>query len=131
MDNIVETQRSVAQRYLDDGSIDDACPPIRALLHCMAEGHYQGKDVHHPDIRALFTAMRYWLQIGTKSASPPGKPKMWRCGGGIAAIWKASCASAAARIGAPNWVWRIGWNRRGGWPCKPEAPGIWKHWPAP
>ena len=55
IDNIVETQRKVAQRYLDDGSIEDACPPIRALLHCMAEGTYQGKDVHHPDIRAMFS----------------------------------------------------------------------------
>jgi hypothetical protein len=45
----------VAQRYLDDGSIDDACPPIRALLYCMAQGHYQGKDVHHQDIRAMFS----------------------------------------------------------------------------
>jgi len=54
IDNIVDTQRKVAQRYLDDGSIEDACPPIRALLHCMAEGHYEGKDVHHSDIRALF-----------------------------------------------------------------------------
>jgi hypothetical protein len=52
--NIVETQQKVAQRYLDDGSIDDACPPIRALLYCMAEGQYQGKDAQHPDIRALF-----------------------------------------------------------------------------
>ena len=52
--NIVETQQKVAQRYLDDGSIDDACPPIRALLYCMAEGHYQGQDVHSPAIRALF-----------------------------------------------------------------------------
>jgi hypothetical protein len=54
IDNIVETQKKVAQRYLDDGSIEDACPPIRALLYCMAEGSYEGKDVHHPDIRALF-----------------------------------------------------------------------------
>jgi hypothetical protein len=55
IDNIVEAQRQVAQRYLDDGSIDDACPPLKALLHIMATGSYQGKDVHHPDIRALFS----------------------------------------------------------------------------
>lgn len=53
--NIVETQQRVAQQYLDDGSIDDACPPLQALLHIMATGHYQGKDVHHPEIRALFS----------------------------------------------------------------------------
>ena len=53
--NIVETQQRVAQQYLDDGSIDDACPPLQALLHIMATGHYQGKDVHDPEIRALFS----------------------------------------------------------------------------
>ncbi|HDH08481.1 MAG TPA: hypothetical protein ENG96_03255, partial [Gammaproteobacteria bacterium] len=55
IDNIVEAQRNVAQQYLDDGSIEDACPPIRALLYIMAEGEYQNKKVQHPDIRAMFT----------------------------------------------------------------------------
>ena len=53
--NIVEAQRKVAQRYLDDGSVEEACPPLRALLYIMANGEYQGKDAHHPDIRAMFT----------------------------------------------------------------------------
>lgn len=52
--NIVETQQRVAQRYLDDGSIDDACPPLQALLHIMATGSFQGRDVHDPEIRAMF-----------------------------------------------------------------------------
>ncbi len=55
INNIVETQQKVAQQYLDDGSIADACPPIHALLHIMATGFYEGKDVHNPEIRALFT----------------------------------------------------------------------------
>ena len=55
VNNIVETQQSVAQRYIDDGSIEDACPPLYALLHIMATGHYQGMDTHHPEIRAMFT----------------------------------------------------------------------------
>jgi hypothetical protein len=55
VDNIVEAQQRVAQRYLDDGSIDDACPPLKALLHIMAEGQYQGMDAHHPAIRQLFS----------------------------------------------------------------------------
>jgi hypothetical protein len=55
INNIVETQQRVAQQYLDDGSIDDACPPLYALLHIMAQGHYQGMDAHHPELRALFT----------------------------------------------------------------------------
>ncbi len=54
VNNIVETQQRVAQQYFDDGSIDDACPPLHALLHIMAHGDYQGKDVHDPEIRKLF-----------------------------------------------------------------------------
>ncbi|MFO1417717.1 MAG: hypothetical protein U1E83_03525 [Methylotetracoccus sp.] len=55
VENIVETQRQVAQAYLDDGSVAEACPPLQALLHIMAEGHYRGKDISHPEIRSLFT----------------------------------------------------------------------------
>lgn len=55
IDNIVEAQRRVAQQYLDDGSVADACPPLRALLHIMAEGSYQGRGVDDPRIRAMFT----------------------------------------------------------------------------
>jgi hypothetical protein len=55
MDNIVQTQRRVAQLYFEDGSIALACPPLQALLHIMADQAYEGKDLHHPDIRGLFT----------------------------------------------------------------------------
>jgi hypothetical protein len=55
INNIVEAQRNVAMRYLDDGSVEDACPPLKALLYIMATGHYQGRDAQHPEIRAMFT----------------------------------------------------------------------------
>ena len=55
IDNIVDAQRRVALAYFDDKSIDDACPPLRALLHIMAFGNFEGKDAHHPDVRGLFT----------------------------------------------------------------------------
>ncbi|MCX7193063.1 MAG: hypothetical protein NTY60_05485 [Proteobacteria bacterium] len=55
VENIVEAQQKVAALYLEAGSADDACPPLRALLHIMATGSYQGMDAHHPDIRRLFT----------------------------------------------------------------------------
>ncbi len=55
VDNIVEAQQRVAEAYFADGTIEDACPPLAALLHIMAHGHYEGKDAHHPGIRALFT----------------------------------------------------------------------------
>jgi hypothetical protein len=53
--NITEAQQRVARGYIEDGSINDACPPLKALLTIMAEGSYEGKDAHHPEIRNLFT----------------------------------------------------------------------------
>lgn len=53
--NIVEAQRVVALNYFKDGSVEDACPPLRALLHVMAYGEWEGKDANHSDFRALFT----------------------------------------------------------------------------
>jgi len=55
IDNVYEAQQRVAQQYFQDGSIDDACPPLKALLHIMAEGHYAGQTVSDPAIRAMFT----------------------------------------------------------------------------
>ncbi|HEU4589112.1 MAG TPA: hypothetical protein VFS11_10710, partial [Gemmatimonadales bacterium] len=55
VDNIVEAQQRVAESYFEDGTIEDACPPLKALIHIMARGQYEGKDASHPDIRALFT----------------------------------------------------------------------------
>ena len=52
---ICEAQRGVALNYFEDGSVEAACPPVQALLHIMAHGHFGGKDVKHPDIRAMFT----------------------------------------------------------------------------
>jgi len=55
VDNIVEAQKRVAQAYLDDGSVEHACPPLGALLHIMATGKWDGKDVHNPSVRQMFT----------------------------------------------------------------------------
>lgn len=54
--NIVEAQQRVASGYIDDGTVEDACPPLKALIYIMAEGQYNGKDISHPDIREMFTA---------------------------------------------------------------------------
>lgn len=53
--NIVEAQERVALSYFNDGSIEGACPPLNALLHIMAYGHFEGKDAADPAIRNLFT----------------------------------------------------------------------------
>ena len=55
VNNIVEAQQRVAAAYFEDGTIEDACPPLRALIHIMANGSFEGKDAIHPEIRALFT----------------------------------------------------------------------------
>ncbi len=53
--NITEAQTRVAKQYIEDGSIEDACPPLKALLMIMATGSFEGKDVHHASIRSMFT----------------------------------------------------------------------------
>jgi hypothetical protein len=53
--NIVDTQRRVALNYFKDGSIDAACPPLKALLHVMAHGEYEGMKYTDPDFRAMFS----------------------------------------------------------------------------
>jgi len=55
VNNIVEAQEASARQYFEDGSVDSACPPLRALLHIMAYGHYEGRGVDDPAIRGLFT----------------------------------------------------------------------------
>lgn len=55
VENIVEAQQKVAALYLEAGSVEDACPPLKVLIHIMATGSYQGMDVHHPKIRSMFS----------------------------------------------------------------------------
>jgi hypothetical protein len=55
LDNILSTQKRVAQLYFSDRSIDLACPPLRALLHIMLDDTFEGKGLNHPEIRSLFT----------------------------------------------------------------------------
>lgn len=52
--NIAEAQERVARDYLDDGSIDAAIPPLRAILHIMADGHWNGHGLDAPEVRSLF-----------------------------------------------------------------------------
>ena len=54
VDAIVEAQRLVALNYFEDGSVEAACPPLKALLHIMAHGNYNGMSEKDPSFRALF-----------------------------------------------------------------------------
>jgi phosphoenolpyruvate carboxykinase (diphosphate) len=55
IDAIVAAQRNVALEYFEDGGIDFACPPIKALLHIMVYGHYQQMQIEDSCLRAMFT----------------------------------------------------------------------------
>ena len=54
INNIVETQQRIAGNYFEDGSVDDAIPPLKALLHIMAHGQFEGKTINDPAVRCLF-----------------------------------------------------------------------------
>jgi phosphoenolpyruvate carboxykinase (diphosphate) len=55
MDNMVSTHRRVAECYFNDRGVDMACPPLKALLHIMAYGEFEGKTLSSPEVRSLFT----------------------------------------------------------------------------
>jgi len=55
MENIMATQKRVAQMYFEDGSVAHACPPLKALLHIMRFDHWEGHGLDHPEVRCLFT----------------------------------------------------------------------------
>lgn len=59
IDNIISTHRRVAESYLNDGSVDLACPPLRALLEIMNGGRTAaGHGLDAPEVRGLFTRER-------------------------------------------------------------------------
>jgi hypothetical protein len=51
---MVEAQTRVASSYFEDGSVEAACPPLRALLHVMVHGQFEGMALSEPRLRALF-----------------------------------------------------------------------------
>ena len=55
MENIVTAMRTAATSYFTDGSIAQAVPPLRALLHVMRDGTWEGHSAEAPAFRALFT----------------------------------------------------------------------------
>lgn len=55
MDTTVAAHKMAAENYFADGSIDMACPPLKALLHIMVAGNYEGKTLEDPEIRGMFT----------------------------------------------------------------------------
>lgn len=95
--NITEAQQRVALQAFEDGSIEDACPPLRALLGIMAHGTYEGMDAHHPDVRRMFTveALResdwYRRRLAARQGGDEG---LWRRHVAALDAWLAGGAGA-------------------------------------
>lgn len=96
IDNITSTQRKVALNYFEDGSIDAACPPLKALLHIMAHGHYEGKSLTDPAIRSLFTQEAI-LESDWYAARLDAKAKIDE------ALWKRHIAYLEDFLKKPNY----------------------------
>ncbi|HEV2319539.1 MAG TPA: hypothetical protein VGV18_07300, partial [Verrucomicrobiae bacterium] len=75
--NIVETQKRVAKMYFDDGSIKNACPPLKALLHIMLHDQWEGNTLETPEFRKLFTR-EYLLASDWYAARLAAKQKVDR-----------------------------------------------------
>ncbi|MDX9784182.1 MAG: hypothetical protein RBT72_05450 [Spirochaetia bacterium] len=54
IENICQAMERSAKAYIDDGSVEAAIPPLKALLWVMATGSYDGKSIHDPELRRLF-----------------------------------------------------------------------------
>ena len=54
INNIVEAQQKVALNYFEDGSVEGAIPPLKILLHIMAYGEFEGKEISEPELRKYF-----------------------------------------------------------------------------
>jgi hypothetical protein len=50
INNIVEAHAKTAKGYIADGTVDDLCPPLQAVVKCMAE-----QIKFTPEMRALFS----------------------------------------------------------------------------
>ena len=87
----------------EDGSIEDACPPLRALLSIMAHGTFEGKDAHHPAIRQLFTREALqasdWYQQRL-AARQRGDERLWRRHVAALDAWLAANAAAQGPLAA-------------------------------
>jgi phosphoenolpyruvate carboxykinase (diphosphate) len=112
VDAILEAQRSVACNYFDDGTIAAACPPIRALLHIMAHGQYEGLRETDAPIRSLFT-LESLLKSDWYQARLRAKQTI------DIALWKRHCESLTAFLaGSPPSL--------SGPSANPAIPGDWQ-----
>ena len=53
--NIVNGHRKAALDYFEDGSVEEAIPPLKALLNIMVHGQFEGLTLNDEAVRKLFT----------------------------------------------------------------------------
>jgi len=97
--NITEAQRRVAQSYFDDGSIEEACPPLRALLEIMAKEPSRARQeavcsASAPEFRAMFTRESLLQSDWYKKRLRVRRAGMRRFGSGI---WRILMRSSMNR----------------------------------
>ena len=97
MDNIIATQQRVAKMYFDDGSIAQACPPLRALLHLMLHDEFEGKTLESAEFRKLFTRENL-LASDWYAARLKAKQKVDR------ALWKRHVEYLNSFLRRPNYA---------------------------
>ena len=97
MDNILVTQKRVAQMYFDDGSIAQACPPLKALLHIMLHDEFEGKTLESAEFRKLFTRENL-LASDWYAARLKAKQKVDR------ALWKRHVEYLNGFLRRPNYA---------------------------
>ena len=99
--NITEAQRRVALQAFEDGSIEQACPPLRVLLSIMAHGAYEGKNAHHPDVRGMFTLEALqageWYQERLRAKQRVDE-RLWRRHVAALDAWLAENAAAGVAL---------------------------------
>ena len=74
MDNIVATQKRVAQMYFTDGSVAQACPPLKALLHLMLNDEWEARDSVTLRFEDFSGAKIFCRATGTRRGSRQSKP---------------------------------------------------------
>jgi hypothetical protein len=92
---VTEAHQQVAQDYLNDGSIDEACPPLRALIHIMANGEFEGMTVSDERLRKMFTR-EYLLSSDWYRERLLAKQKR------DVALWRRHASYLAASKSVPN-----------------------------
>lgn len=92
---IAEAHERVAKQYFQDGCVEQACPPLKALLHIMAEGSYNGLGLNDPELRAMFSRDTFLASDWYRRRLETRQQR-------DIALWKRHSATLEAFLADPN-----------------------------